>query len=91
MNAKTEAAPHPNFLFFDPEAVRSIINDLESLIRLAKQARELLPWILEFRRNRPERRKPQELRVNAQAISAYISTGVPTVTAGASNSLPVWL
>ena len=91
MNTKTEAALHPNSHFFDPEAVRSVISDLESLTWLAEQAQKLLPWILVFWRNRPERRKPQELRVNAEAITAHASTGIPAVTARASNSIPAWL
>ena len=50
-----------------------------------------LPLILAFRRNRPERRKLNKHRVNAQATSAHINSGVPTVTARASNLPPAWL
>ena len=90
MNAETVVKPS-NFNFFDPESIRSVINDLELLTWLVEQAQNLLPWILVFRRSRPERRKPQELRANAQAITAHASTGIPAVTARASNSIPAWL
>ena len=89
MNTKTEAALHPNSHFFNPEAVRSVISDLESLTWLAEQAQKLLPWILVFWRNRPERRKRH--RVDAHAVTALVRVGAATATARASNSIPAWL
>ena len=81
MNAKTIVKPS-NFQFFDFE-----INDLLTLFRLSGPICKWLTWLRDWQ---PNRRRKQH-RVNAHAVTAHVSTGVPTVTARASNSIPAWL
>ena len=82
MNPNTVAVKPSTFRYFDFD-----INNLLAIYALSGPVYDFLIWM----RDRQSNRRRKRHRVNAHAVTAHVSTGVPTVTARASNSIPAWL
>ena len=86
MNHTVAVKPRTS-LYFDPEAIRSVIYDLLcglynmlAIYSLSGPIYECLTWM-----------RGKRHRVNAHAVTAHVSLSVPTVTTRTSNSIPDWL
>ena len=82
MNLSTVAVKPSTFRYFDFD-----INDLLTIYRLSGPIYEWLTWL----RDRQPNRSRKQHHGNAHAVTAYVSTASPVVTARASHSIPAWL